>query len=129
MQQDPFIPPFHQAKSQQVPTGEPFRLGFSYGLKLLIGGAIFTLINVGILYATDYYFPKLFIAGIVLTLTAPSFMLFAGGMVYEKPEPKDMMKVLWKNAPALHRIMWIVWGIGALAFAFWFVMSFLGWEI
>jgi hypothetical protein len=108
----------------QAPNSNPVKIGFRYGLILLACGLIIVGINVAVLFISDYYLPKMLTVGIAITLLAPIFFVFPGGSLEKMPETKDMGKALMQNAPMLHKVMWIVWGIISVAIAFFALISF-----
>lgn len=84
------------------------KIGYRYGLILLIFGLVIVGINVIMIYTSNEYFPKLLTVGIAISLFAPIFFVFPGGSLDKMPETKDMGKTLVKNAPAFHKVIWIV---------------------
>jgi hypothetical protein len=108
----------------ETPNPKPVKIGVRYGLILLACGLVIVGINVVVLFASDYYFPKLLTVGIAISLLAPIFMVFPGGTLDKMPEMKDMGKALMQNAPTLHKAMWIIWGIASVAIAFFALISF-----
>jgi hypothetical protein len=101
----------------ETPNSKPVKAGYKYGLILLIFGIFVVAVNVAMLFFSERYFPKLFAVGIALTLLAPIFFIFPGATLDKMPETKDMGKILFRNAPVLHKVMWIVWGVVSVAIA------------
>jgi hypothetical protein len=108
----------------ETPNSKPVKIGYRYGLILLIFGLVVVGFNVAMIFFSESYFPKLSAVGIAITLLAPIFFIFPGGSLEKMPETKDMGKMLMSNAPVLHKIMWIVWGIVAIAIAMYTLISF-----
>jgi hypothetical protein len=96
---------------------KPVRIGYRYGLILFVCGIVIVGINVAMILISKQYFPKMMTVGVAISLLAPIFFVFPGGQIDKMPETKDMGKGLFKNAPMLHKIMWIVWGIAAVIIA------------
>jgi hypothetical protein len=97
---------------------KPVKIGYRYGLILFSVGILMAAINVVTLHFKDEYYPKVFVTGLALTFLSLIFFIFPGGTVAQMPVGRELNKVFWKNAPALHRVMWIVWGILSIAAAF-----------
>ena len=94
---------------------KPVKAGYRYGLILLVTGIVLVAINTLMIVFSDRYFPKLLVTGAAITLMAPVFFIFPGGTLDKMPEMRDMGKALFRNAPLFHKIIWIVWGIAAVA--------------
>lgn len=107
-----------------TPSSKPVKIGFRYGLILLACGLVIIAINVAVLFLSNYFFPKMLTVGVAITLLAPIFFIFPGGSIDKMPETKDMGKALMQNAPTLHKVMWIIWGIISVGLAFFALISF-----
>ena len=118
----PNTPPNPFFQQQQQPGNH--KIGVSYGLGMIIGGAVISGINLIILFASNYYFPKFFVVGIALVLMGPVFMIFPGRPVAQKPERKEMGKELWRNSSGFHKTIWLTWAAASIAGAFFILHSF-----
>lgn len=105
---------------QPLPEGN-YKIGIRYGALIMMAGAVITGINFILFFTSDYYFPKLLLAGIALLLLGPVFMIFPGKPLAEKPAVKDMARMLMSNSSTAHKIAWIVWGIISVGLAFYFM--------
>jgi hypothetical protein len=117
---NPFLQP-----NQPNSNAGTHKVGYRYGGMFLACGVLFVAVNIGLLYGMDRYFPAITFVGLIMLFGGPAFLAFPGGGVAQKPEPKEMGKVLWNNAPTFHKIAWAVWLIGAGVLAF-LVMDFFG---
>lgn len=106
------------------PNSKPVKIGYRFGLILFICGLVLVGINVGMLYFSDSYYPKLVTMGMAVTILSLIFFIFPGGSVAKMPEGKDLNKVFWQNAPVIHKVMWIVWGIVSIGIAFFLLINF-----
>jgi hypothetical protein len=81
------------------------------GCLIIIGFNLFTIILKGVFY------PGFLLTGIVLLPVSLVLLIFPGGKYYRNdyPDKKLTLTFLWKKAPLLHRVAWIVaFGAGVL---------------
>ncbi len=105
-------------------TGKKVKIGYKYGLVMLISGILLVGINVGMLYLNNSYYPKLLTVGIAIAFLSPVFFIFPGATLDKMPVGKDINKVFWKTAPGIHKVMWITWGIISIAISVIALISF-----
>ncbi len=106
------------------PNPKPVKMGYRYGLVLLIFGLIMVGINYALLHFSNSYYPKILAIGIAISSLSLVFFVFPGGTIVKKSEGKDMNKELWNNAPGLHKAMWVIWGILSIALAIFALIKF-----
>jgi hypothetical protein len=103
---------------------KPVKIGYRYGFILLGFGLVMVGINVAMLYFSRNYYPKVLTIGMAISFLSFIFFIFPGGTVAEMPPAREMNREFWSNAPLLHKIIWIVWGIISIAVAFIALISF-----
>ena len=96
---------------------------YALGIGFLALGIVFVLVNYLAITWEDMYFPKLLMAGILLTVLGIGFLLFPG-VDADVSNSKGYFKRLWKGSPVLHRIMWIVFTLGGIALSIWVMVYF-----
>lgn len=95
----------------------PSKIGYRYGLVMFVFGVLMVGINAALIYFSNTYYPKILCIGIAISVMSLIFFVFPGGIPVQKADGKDLNKELWNNAPTLHKVMWVVWGILAIALA------------
>lgn len=80
---------------------------YAFGIGLLFTGICFVAINYFSINYSNYYFPKLFISGIVITFMGLGFLLFPGTQ-NDPSEPNKFLKNLWSKSSLTDKIMWIL---------------------
>ena len=97
--------------------------GLRTGIGLSITGIIFILVNVIGLYFSNYYFPKLLIAGCALVTLGIS-VLFVRGISPPENTPANMkVKVWWKSSSMLNKIIWIIAGGAGIGIGFYIALQ------
>lgn len=97
------------------------KAGRFIGSILFVIGVILTLLLIYWVTSAKSL-PKLLVAGPVFVLLGLGMFLFPGGNVtvqeINASGSEEGVKRLWKDAPILHRVIWIVFGVIGLIIAY-----------
>ena len=98
-------------------------LGHRLGLIFFIIALVLVGINALLLHLNEIYFPKIFVLGLAFGIVSPILFIFPGTALEKIPKSRDWYILLWKQAPFLHRAMWITWTIISILFAVFVLMG------
>ncbi len=84
------------------------KAGRLIGIIILILGVIANICLYTI-FATSEYIPRVVVSGPALIIVGLAMIIFPGGNVtnQELKNKTKTMGIMWKNAPLLHKLMWI----------------------
>lgn len=97
-----------------------------FGLGFLIVGLVLILINYLSISFTDYFYPKMLIVGLSVSMFGIAMVLFPGGDIPENTPNGQKINVMFKGAPLLSKIMWVAFAAAGVIGGFWWCIQ-QGW--
>jgi hypothetical protein len=97
--------------------------GRPLGITLLVVGILFIGVNYFLIYNATFFFPKMILIGFPTSMLGLAMILFQGGdfsAEIKVPKPKEM----FKNAPLLHKLMWILFTLVGLIIGIWWGIDY-----
>jgi membrane-associated PAP2 superfamily phosphatase len=84
------------------------KYGRAAGVFFMIVGMIISFLNMKSGNPPGFHFPNFVFAGPAATIAGMFLIIFPGGVVSRDAVEDGLYREIWKAAPILHRVMWIV---------------------